>query len=476
MKCKKVLSLILSLAILSYVFCFPVFAEEHSAVMYFNSSQDTADISFDFDFDMLINGDNKKYSKDLAVISSLFATTAYTASDPSTAALGGANIVLDGGKNSRSPLSFGASLGFEDNYFYDLFSNQTVAEPGVTVEVPSYDTDVNDTTAYYFAHKKVNDTEVIILSIRGTNGSFKEWSSNFEVGCDSKEYYDKTGEHPDWLRKENHKGFDVAATRVLKAFESYVKNNVDPKAKKCVLVTGHSRGAAVANIVGKELEDNKDYKSFTYTFAAPNSTTSPSAKNYKTIFNIVNSDDLVAFLPTEGQGFTKYGIIKEVSVEDLVVSDGRSLEDVIEDIAGWFDYNANFFVKSVISSFNNMCSSRSDLYKIKGYPADRIVFDLDDYGSVEQFDEELKSYNLDKYCSYTVEGSDILVDPSPAYAAQVIANLAVRGASYLFDDFSELEGRYVPIKYAFIAAYIDGITDPHLTITYYGIVKECDIF
>lgn len=92
--------------------------------------------------------------------------------------------------------------------------------------------------------------------MRGTNSTNAEWSSNFDVGADTSEYYNLTGSHPDWKNKENHKGFDVTMNRVLKEYNKYAESqgfNSD-SIKKTILVTGHSRGGAIANLLGAYFE------------------------------------------------------------------------------------------------------------------------------------------------------------------------------------------------------------------------------
>lgn len=91
-----------------------------------------------------------------------------------------------------------------------------------------------------------------VVPIRGTTGN-DEWLSNFKLGAAGDSY---------------HYGFKKAADGVLSTLRSKIKtkNNI-------FLITGHSRGAAVANIVAGELTIDKDLASpnhiFGYTYACP---------------------------------------------------------------------------------------------------------------------------------------------------------------------------------------------------------------
>lgn len=102
---------------------------------------------------------------------------------------------------------------------------------------------------------------------------------------------------------------------------NYVKNSqnkVDQNADLKILVTGHSRGAATANLVGKTLDGgntlyNMDFNTndvFVYTYATPNVTRSSerNSSKYNNIFNIVNPEDFVTKVLPSDWGYGRYGI------------------------------------------------------------------------------------------------------------------------------------------------------------------------
>lgn len=133
------------------------------------------------------------------------------------------------------------------------------------------------------------------LIIRGTEGAM-EWISDFDIGNGTVAL-----------------GFDEAASRAMKHFSQYVKNNPplegsfeDGKYK--VWTCGHSRGAAVANLLAgkylpKYLSSNKLYA---YTFATPyvdkHATHSPN------VFNFNIAGDLIPYVPFNTWGFERYGL------------------------------------------------------------------------------------------------------------------------------------------------------------------------
>ena len=83
-----------------------------------------------------------------------------------------------------------------------------------------------------------NGVPIIAVIVRGTPGN-GEWLSNLNV-ADTLQNSDQ----------ETHEGFKAGALQVLRALRSYVYDNGIDLDKARVLIAGHSRGAAVSNILG----------------------------------------------------------------------------------------------------------------------------------------------------------------------------------------------------------------------------------
>ena len=140
------------------------------------------------------------------------------------------------------------------------------------------------------------ERNVIMVVIRGTHGD--EWHSNFYVG---------TG--------IIHYGFNRATERVLAELNTYMNDLASRRLSNpntnIIFITGHSRGAAVANLLAADLNRVQSLvhpnNLFTYTFATPNTTRNPV--EYRNIFNFVNAEDFVTFVPLtlSGWGFWKHG-------------------------------------------------------------------------------------------------------------------------------------------------------------------------
>lgn len=147
----------------------------------------------------------------------------------------------------------------------------------------------SDNCAYAIGSKKaeVGNKTLVIIAIRGSVGGISpgssDWQSNFNINI--------TG-------KGNHLGFETAAGKILKGAEAYVDSN---KIKNPVyVITGHSRGAAVANLLAVSMVEQGEKTSdvYAYTFATPDVTINESKiGNYPNIFNVCNTSDVVTVLP-----------------------------------------------------------------------------------------------------------------------------------------------------------------------------------
>ena len=136
------------------------------------------------------------------------------------------------------------------------------------------------------------------------------WISNLDLGADTQAYYDIDGDHPEWTNKKHHKGFDVTANRAFNELKKYMDKKANEEVvDKVVLVTGHSRGGALTNLVGKQLFDN-GIKSLAYAFNNPLTTSESDEavlKKYTNIFNIHSTNDYIGRYPFTNMHFTSYG-------------------------------------------------------------------------------------------------------------------------------------------------------------------------
>lgn len=323
--------------------------------------------------------------------------------------------------------------------------------------------------------------------------TFEEWSSNFDVGADTAEYYHLTGYHSEWKNKENHKGFDVTANRIKSVVDDYINEHTDSTIPTVLWITGHSRGAGIANILGAIYEDEENFSTYTYTFAAPNTTTSTTSSSYKynSIFNIVNTDDMIPALPLEDWGFRKYGITKSISVEAAGYEDKKVFSNKVgtfEHLLG-MDYNNNSKIDKTLDAFKKIANSREDLY-VFTYEDDTLQLHDINHLTEEKAKDDIKDLENDinetmkKYCQFNViTGKNILGQTvyragnyqTPAYFMQVLALIAAKSGDGIGGAVGTLVGNSVASKdesarnkFVLIGNDVTGgMNHPHWTETYY---------
>ena len=279
-----------------------------------SSHDDTTTVTFTVDFRNFFE-DNTVYQPDLASFSVIGSALAYynidpTDSDPTYV------------KFASAPVQGNSAVQFDGMALMALFGFEDVKD----FTLNSYgDDDICEMVIGHRLYAFGGETkEIIAIWVRGTEPkSSEEWSSNFHVGdlvrffdaYDSVEGKTPRQSNDDWTRKTNHRGFDVCATRLLNYlktyyFDEYVQPELDlyPEASVAYWLTGHSRGAAVANLMASYLIDEGN-EIFAYTYASPNNTanTEASAEKYDCIFNLVNANDFVPMLPMVEWGFTRFG-------------------------------------------------------------------------------------------------------------------------------------------------------------------------
>ena len=169
---------------------------------------------------------------------------------------------------------------------------------------PNYDQHYHH-VAYCLAVKQVEvggeSFPLVAVVIRGTPGNC-EWESNFHVTST-----------PD-AGVITHEGFQMAAQEVEVDLLNLIRSQGIDLSGARFLVTGHSRGAAVANLIAHFLSDGLGAltadRVFAFTFACPNVTTSSDvySPDYWNIHNFENPEDFVPKVPLALWDFGKYGV------------------------------------------------------------------------------------------------------------------------------------------------------------------------
>lgn len=252
----------------TYIDTIPVYKNPNSGeILYRNSFEDSGETLMgpmnmgDLDFSIFrVNSSTAPYNQDLSLLSAAFCMASY--------------------KEEGIKKTF-RNFGFSniETFKYKPNNDQITLDKNIVASA--------------FATKKyiIDDDiyTIIVIAVRGTLG--EEWYSNFDIGSGD----------------TIHNGFNNGKIEVLNEFDVYrdnlKRNNIETGNVK-ILVTGHSRGAAVADLVTLELNSSPHYAEyayndiFAYTFATPHSVpTSMQCENVSNIYNIVNEQDLVTHVP-----------------------------------------------------------------------------------------------------------------------------------------------------------------------------------
>lgn len=164
--------------------------------------------------------------------------------------------------------------------------------------------DHSHTSAYTLATGEMSvrgeARNVAVVTIRGTGDG--EWYSNFDFAGESQ---------AGCLFAEN---FMAAADAIY----ADVIGDIEAMESPVVIVTGYSRGAACANLLGVTLNyvmDSEDV--YVYTYATP-ATVRGELEGHGNIFNIVNVNDAITRMPLEAWGFSRAGVDIQLREEDYV--------------------------------------------------------------------------------------------------------------------------------------------------------------
>lgn len=263
--------------------------------------------------------------------------------------------------------------------------------------------DTKDCIHWISAEKELSDeTKLIYVIIKGTTGS--EWYGNFNVA---------SKENQGVYNSENdgkHYSFESSAKALVRDLDERYKNQ--PNKIKYV-VTGHSRGAAVANIVAKELTDkkNSDNKEkfdsriesvYGYTFATPTTISKNEQGNYKNIFNFCFDDDFVTYMPLSDSNwqYGRYGITYCATAANLnkkYAMFRTVVNNYFSKISGdkWVSYKENG-AYNIAEYLTSKCESVEEFYKKDKYIG--AVANVKKYGSwYDFFHETFASLMASKY-------------------------------------------------------------------------------
>lgn len=350
---KRIISLFF--AIIMSISCFfgnteAVFPVTVQGAVFGGNSDDEIPLNLKFDSEWITKASNHIYNSNLAAFSAILCADSYfRAKDLDK---GTQNRVLtEDSRDNYTQTALLEKLGYTDVRFIETYKQK------------QYPSDTNDSATFVIGYRNIdNRYDSYIIVIRGCF-SIGERLSIFDIGSDSENYTALTGEHSEWTDTGTFKGLDIAVNRAEDFIFSYMEEHDSESRDNTVLLTGHSRGAALANVIGADFENNKDVKSYTYTFNAMPVTTDCSAKRYSTIFNLFDKNDYyINPLPFADEHFMRYG--RDISVD---ISKCCAVQKKISALKGRDDYTclAPSVKKEYDSLFGERFPDRESLYEMK---------------------------------------------------------------------------------------------------------------
>lgn len=403
----------------------------------FTSTGNTVDVSVSFDFDWLTKGDNTAYHSGLAAFSAIASEDAYfREKDAGTASEN--KVMIRGQEEAYTCAAFLTAFGFDDVRRIE------------TYDKTSADIDKNDSATFLAGHRLIDGKDVFIFVFRGAFSS-GEWLSAFDIGNPA-----AIGDHPCWTDPDNVKSFDVAANAAWAKINDYIGEFGHSEAPDSILLTGHSRGGAIANILGTKFEKAEGTDSFTYTFSSPKTTVSAKAGEYKTIFNIQNADDFYGdFLPFRDETLTRYGI-------DLSESFGGSagLPDLLKtyEPAGEYLCMTPADRNRYRTLFGEAFPNRTDIYQTK---TETLNFETaaDAQKKYDDCVTVINGFKLDDLCSVTLAGNRVLLTTTKASLLKSYSMVLAYGTHDMVDYIRTLfpEDEIAELLYQ----NLSGLTNAH---------------
>ena len=140
---------------------------------------------------------------------------------------------------------------------------------------------------------------------------------------------------------EIHKGFFTAVETIWDQIEKYLRA-ADSKRCKKLFVGGHSLGAGMSQAAASKLaflEEDLPHPTAVYNFGCPRALDIDAASLYNKqlgtkTYRVVNNNDIVCDIPTEGLGFTHVGQLKYLSANGELFENPSSKDMKLDRLEG----------------------------------------------------------------------------------------------------------------------------------------------
>ena len=190
-------------------------------------------------------------------------------------------------------------------------------------------------------------------------------------------------------------GFRKAEQVVLEQLKAYLGKNATALPRK-LLIPGHSRGAAVANLLGADL-NKPEHKlaeqadTYVYTFATPNVAKQSIIGKDANIWNFVNRLDIVPQVPPSNWGYGKFGATVTLPAD-------KQVEALFGEYSGlkaeWANEGINADAASkILGSMNQNKYNTTNFPKLKPIIKDVFKRDMDiTYTELEKLNDSSAAF------------------------------------------------------------------------------------
>lgn len=325
-----------------------------------------------------------------------------------------------------------------------------------SIEDKNYPTNGDDSVAYTLAYKILDDigdhpTYLVSIVIKGTSNN-GEWYGNFNIGINS-----------------THAGFSKAKDELMAELNQYLRRLPYDKNTVKFLVTGHSRGAAVANLVLADLTRlnyAKKTNIFGYTFATPTVSTLGTEEGYENIFNIISGEDFITQVPLGSWNYKHYG------TDLLLPSKSYYLSYCLDQ---YHDAGYPVVSSKMASKYSDLVDKEFEFYKDGTQAVDNLT------ATAFRLAPSLGAY----YNQDHIYAGPLVATGWPSYKTtseyfSVLADFLVPSwwgaqAGELLELTSSLRGEYAPITNFFVLnhALSPRVFSAHSMACYYSWLSSC---
>lgn len=261
-----------------------------------------------------------------------------------------------------------------------------------------------DEMSYFTARRDIEiDGEKYNFVLSAFMGSYKrQWFSNFDPCGVDREANGGKGYAGDDEKGIVHLGFADARDYMYQQLSAYLDKYPSEYETKLLLI-GHSRGAAAANLLAAKLLKTggfgehkiKPENLFTYCYATPNAIVTSAIDDnpdYERIMNIINPEDFVTMVFPAQNGFSKYGRFFR-----LMGSDNRGLKDYADMKQDMQAYYSQFVKGRAFHPFKKGNSTAEKVIEIMG----KSIKNFDSFYT-DKMRECFKTVTAYEYFKYTL--------------------------------------------------------------------------